>query len=134
MLLYSGWVSRTKNRWRNISKNHLRTGEMLLFPISNLWEDSFLTRSYYENDFFVSSEPSRRNSYFNVVENVNHEKLDESWKTRWITKNSIFYLGIVLHSRKTRWITKNYVNHEKLAADFSRSKKSRRPSLHLFLQ
>ena len=34
------------------------------------------------NDFFVSSEPKRRNSYFNVVENVNHEKLDESRKTR----------------------------------------------------
>ncbi len=30
------------------------------------------------NDFFVSSEPLGRNTYFNAVENVNHEKLDES--------------------------------------------------------
>ena len=49
---------------------------MLSFPIFEMILS--LQEVIMRNDFFVSSEPLRRNKYFNAVENVNHKKLDES--------------------------------------------------------
>ena len=81
----------------------------LVFPF---WEDSFFVRDYYEKWLFFSSDHPRRNLYLKAADSVNHEKLNESWKTRWIMKNSMNHEKLNFLRRNHIWFMKNSLIYE----------------------